>query len=206
MIFLRKLEVLSGRIHRVAMQVRGKPFSGNRQNLTYSVVVFLLKVEFLTVDAARKALASLVSRDSSFGLIEKARKVLASALPSFALDEEDVLVDLRSLHDAIGVMRHGTPSLHSESVKQVYTNEQRTPSSKRVLIGSYVISALTTKPQVIQLILQARAFSRVVRPQKSKKWPVLVAADLREVAIQAAVPLLPVPVPVRIVPRETEAI
>ena len=172
MILLRKLEMLSGRIHRVAMQVRGKPFSGNCQKTAYSVVVFLLKVEFLTTDAARKALASLMLRDSSLGLGEKARKVLASALPCFALDEDDVLVDLRSLRDTIGVMRHGTPSLRSEPVQQDYANEQRIPSSKcnysclhhqfRVLIGSHMTLALTTKPQV-QLIPQAEEFSRVAR-------------------------------------------
>lgn len=164
--------MLSGRIHRVAMQVRGKPFSGDCPKTAYSVVVFLLKVEFLTADAASKALASLMSRDSSLGLAEKARKVLASALPSFALDEEDVLVDLRSLRDTIGVMQHGTPSLHSKPVQQGYANEQRFPSSEcyfsylhyqfRVLIGSHMTLALTTKPQV-QLIPQAGEFSRVAR-------------------------------------------
>jgi hypothetical protein len=141
MIFLRKLEALSGHIHRVAMQVRGKPFSGDCQKTAYSVVVFLLKVEFLTAEAARKALASLMSRDSSLGLAETARKVLASALPAFALDEEDVLVDIRSFHDTVGVMRHGTPSLHSEPlVQQDYANEQRIPSSKRILLSPLSIS------------------------------------------------------------------
>lgn len=152
MLFLRTLELVSGRIHRAAMQVRGKPFNGHPhgQKSADSVVVFLLKVEFLTADSARKALASLLSKDASHGLAEKARQVAAAALPSFALDEEDVLVDFRSLHDALGViMRNGTPSPPTSEPVDKYRN---CATAQRTIDGKWdVLSSPPLGPRVYRV-------------------------------------------------------
>ena len=94
---LRQLEIFSGRIHRAAVNVRsdggGIPPNGS------SVAILSLKVEFLTVDAAVKALGGIQSKQPRLGLAELAQEVSVHSLPSFSLDEDDTLLDISSLHE-----------------------------------------------------------------------------------------------------------
>ena len=131
MTFLRRLELLSGRIHRAAMQVRGKPYDG--QGPLHSDPVFVLKVDFLAVDAAVKALKSITSKDPSLGVVENAR-VVASMPPSFSLDEEDVLMDLRPLHDAFGGTQHSPLSFQHKNGRPGHWDS---PTEKRTSRSEY---------------------------------------------------------------------
>lgn len=94
--FLRQLETSAGRIHRAAVQIRS---DGNGiSHRESSVAVISLKVEFLTVDAAAIALGTIQTKQPHQGLAEMARQVVGQLVPSFALDEEDTLLDIVSLH------------------------------------------------------------------------------------------------------------
>lgn len=157
--FLARLESFSGRILRAAVHSRA---DGNGTVPRIGpFVVFTFKVEFLTVDAAAKALDGIQSNLPQLVSAELARDITAQSVPSFALDEEDMLIDIASLHEATENAQFAKSFISRQPLDTRGGElEQRTlageyylatslclslPSNFRVLFGFYIdLSAHTT--------------------------------------------------------------